>query len=76
VIYLVWGNSNPTNDLPFIITDIWSTTNLSVPFQPRFRLPPYTNLMAIYTTNRMELFIARFAKTNEQPWQWSEWSAD
>ncbi len=79
VIYLVWENHNDPAFQIYIITDIWSSTNLSLGlagFKHKLFVPPLVNSVQIMATNQQEFFIARFAETNLLEWNYSEWSHD
>jgi len=62
-LYLTWENHNAPENLPYLVTDFWSTTNLLQSFRFKFRVPQFTNSVLMPTTNRMEFFICRFLDT-------------
>ena len=77
VVWLWWdSNPNDKDMLPYMLTEIHSTTNLSLPFTPYITVPPGTNAVCVAATNVARFFIARFALTNSVglPWVYSEWS--
>jgi len=73
-LWLSWDNINPTNTLQHMVTDIWSTTDLTQPFEHYLMVAPGRNSVEIKATNASRFFIARFAYTNTNPWTYSDWS--
>ena len=66
-LFLVWEQSDSN-----YLCDIWSTTNLTQPFTPRFLVSGFTNAVAFYPANQQEYFIARFIDVRN--WMSGEWS--
>jgi len=73
-IWLVWDNRNSIESQRHMITDIWSTEDLSVPFTHFAYVPPFTNSLMVMPDKAMEFFICRFAYTNNNPWTYSDWN--
>jgi len=75
--WLIWDNHNDSETSKYIITDIWSTTNILTEFTHKLFVPQGTNRVMLMPTNYMDFFIARFAMTNVGeglPWVFSEWN--
>jgi hypothetical protein len=67
-----WDNDNPIGDQPYLVTDVWATTNLMIPFAHKFYVGPMTNAFALVPDRQQEFYIIRFLQTNTG--QFSDWA--
>jgi ABC-type molybdate transport system substrate-binding protein len=75
--WLWWDyGSNASDMIPYLLTEIYSTTNLLQAFAHYTTVPAGTNSVQIMATNQSRFFIARFVLTNNVglPWAYSDWS--
>jgi hypothetical protein len=71
-LFLVWGNNNPTNDWPYLTTEIYSTTNLLQDFELWRVVPPLTYSTMFYANEQQRYFINRFRDVRNS--LFSEWN--
>ncbi len=73
-ITLTWDNPNDGGMTPFMLTDLWSTTNLLQAFTHKLFVPAFSNSVTLMPTNAAEFYICRFVLTNHGQLDYSEWN--